>query len=333
MKSRIQVYVKKWSISVSDKVATCGSCFAQHIGRRMQANNFNFLDVEPPPHFVEPRDYVKNGYSIYSARYGNVYTSTQLLQLFKRAFGLFQCSETWSKTTDVGEVRFVDPFRPNLNPAGWGSGDEVLVEQVQHLSACRRLFSELDVLVFTMGLTECWYSKSTGAVYPIAPGVNGGVFDSEVHAFNNLTFQEVMDDMASFIEHLREVNPKARLLLTVSPVPLTATAEDQHVLVASMHSKSVLRAVAGELARRFDFVDYFPSYEIVASVPFKGLFFQANLRTVHEEGVDFVMSHFFSQHSVDTRLLENTEVDSEEFCDEVFLDLARLSNGGQSAAV
>ena len=55
-------------------------------------------------------------------------------------------------------------------------------------------------------------------------------------------------DMHAFWDRLLSVNPRARLLLTVSPVPLAATATPNHVLVASIHSKSVLRAVAGELA-------------------------------------------------------------------------------------
>ena len=39
--------------------------------------------------------------------------------------------------------------------------------------------------------------------------------------------------------------PKLRILLTVSPVPLTATAGDDHVLLATTYSKSVLRAGRG----------------------------------------------------------------------------------------
>ena len=42
------------------------------------------------------------------------------------------------------------------------------------------------------------------------------------------------------------MNPKARLVLTVSPVPLAATASGSHVLPATIYSKSVLRAAAQE---------------------------------------------------------------------------------------
>ena len=41
-------------------------------------------------------------------------------------------------------------------------------------------------------------------------------------------------------------------------------------------------------------VSYFPSYEIISSFPFKGRFFESNLRSVRQEGVDHVMENFFA---------------------------------------
>ena len=87
-----------------------------------------------------------------------------------------------------------------------------------------------------------------------------------------------------------------RQLITVSPVPLTATASDQHVLVATMYSKSVLRAVAGQLYADHRDLDYFPSYEIIAAHPSRGFFFEGNLRSVSPAGVETVMRSFFSEH-------------------------------------
>jgi hypothetical protein len=93
---------------------------------------------------------------------------------------------------------------------------------------------------------------------------------------------------------LRKVNPQIKILLTVSPVPLTATNTGDHVLVASSASKAILRAVAETMKNEFDFIDYFPSYEIINSPVFKGEFFKSNLRQIEPFGVDFVMKSFFS---------------------------------------
>lgn len=316
-----KLYDKKFSISLDDGVATCGSCFAQHIGRRLRASGFNFLDVEPSPASNTAIEATAHGYGIYSARYGNVYTSAQLLQLFQRAFGEITIDEVWESGG-----RYYDPFRPNLDPDGYDDAEGVIAERNRHLAAVRRLFERLDVFIFTMGLTECWYNAKNSAVYPICPGVTVGQFDPEVHKFQNLSFTKGIADMTAVLERLRSIKPDIRVLLTVSPVPLTATAENRHVLLSTMHSKSVLRAIAGELAAQHDFVDYFPSYEIVASPPYRGMFFQNNLRTIHEEGVDYIMSHFFEQHNAVQRPPENPQKNGnsvEAFCDELFLELQR----------
>jgi hypothetical protein len=99
--------------------------------------------------------------------------------------------------------------------------------------------------------------------------------------------------MNAFIALAREKNPKMKFLLTVSPVPLTATATDQHVLPATIYSKSVLRAVAGALSQKHDFVDYFPSYELIASHPMRAMYYMPNLRNVAAEGVAQAMDVFF----------------------------------------
>ncbi|MGC2413747.1 MAG: GSCFA domain-containing protein, partial [Stellaceae bacterium] len=316
-----KLYDKKFAISLDDGVATCGSCFAQHIGRRLKANGFSFLDMEPAPAAWSAADAAARGYGIYSARYGNVYTSTQLLQLFQRAFGEIALEEVWESGG-----RYFDPFRPNLDPDGYADPEEVIAERNRHLAAVRRLFERVDVFIFTMGLTECWYNAKTAAAYPVCPGVTVGQFDPAVHKFHNLSYTRGMADMTAVLQRLRSIKPDIRVLLTVSPVPLTATAENRHVLLSTMHSKSVLRAIAGELAAQHDFVDYFPSYEIVASPPYRGMFFQNNLRTIHDEGVDHVMSHFFEQHNAaqrpQTHPAKNDASDGsvDAFCDELFLE-------------
>ena len=86
-------------------------------------------------------------------------------------------------------------------------------------------------------------------------------------------------------------------MLTVSPVPLTATASGQHVLTATMHSKSLLRAVASTLVQGQTRVDYFPSYEIITHPAYRGRFYAPNLRSVRPEGVDHVMTSFFQDQA------------------------------------
>ena len=86
--------------------------------------------------------------------------------------------------------------------------------------------------------------------------------------------------------------PRLRMILTVSPVPLAATAEDRHVLAATTYSKSVLRVAAEQLARQGE-VYYFPAYEIMMAAG--NDYFAPDRRSIVEQGVQHVMS-LFSRH-------------------------------------
>lgn len=228
----------------TSKIATAGSCFAQHIGHNLRIRGLNYMDMEPVPALLSEEEGAELGYGIYSCRYGNIYTSRQLLQLMQEAFGKRTPKDAvWEK-----EGRYFDAFRPTFEPNGFGSKGEVAALRKNHLKRVRRMFESLDIFVFTMGLTETWSSIKDGTVYPVAPGVSAGSYSEKDHRFLNLTFSDVLGDMQACRDMLLKVNPTARILLTVSPVGLAATATDEHVLTATTYSKSVLRAVAGELS-------------------------------------------------------------------------------------
>lgn len=286
------LYSKKFDISSLDKIATAGSCFAQHIARHMRAKGFAVIDMEPPPPGLPEKVVHDFGYNLYSARFGNIYTSRQLLQLALEATGRFTPQDAiWTK-----DGAYYDALRPSVEPEGLSSPEEVRAHRERHLKNVAALLKSADVFIFTLGLTETWEHITSGTVYPTAPGTIAGSFDGTKIHFKNLTFAEVYSDMIAFRSLLKGLNPSARLLLTVSPVPLTATASPEHVLPATVYSKSVLRAVAGQLSFEFEDVDYFPSYEIIASPPVKGRFYMDNLRNVAPAGVATVMRTFFQQH-------------------------------------
>ncbi|HEV7280829.1 MAG TPA: GSCFA domain-containing protein [Pirellulaceae bacterium] len=285
----------KFRISRTDGIMTLGSCFAQHISRRLERRGYNFLVTETA-HPILGTLGPEMGYGVFTARYGNVYTARQLVQLFDRAYGVFQPADSvWTN----GEGKFVDPFRPQIQPGGFLTAEELLADRERHFACVRQAFETHQVLVFTLGLTELWRSKLDGAAFPLCPGVAGGTFDSSKHEFHDLSAQEVASDLAEFLKRLLQVNPNTRVLLTVSPVPLVATASSDHVLVATVRSKSILRVAADVTAGSHDAVDYFPSYEIITGQHARGSYFEDDLRSVTESGVSHVMQVFFRHYGND----------------------------------
>ncbi|MCP5071977.1 MAG: GSCFA domain-containing protein [Rhodobacteraceae bacterium] len=283
------LWTPKFKVVPKHRIVTAGSCFAQHIGKALSARGYGWYDAEPAPAGLSDESRKKFNYGIFSFRTGNIYTAKALRQWVEWAFGVIKApTEIWEK-----DGRFYDPFRPAIEPDGFASKKEAMQSREAVFAAIRRAVEKADFFVFTMGLTESWYNAEHGYEYAMCPGTVAGEFDPDKHKFRNQNFAGIKADVKGAIAVMRKHNKKLRILLTISPVPLTATASGQHVLTATVHSKSTLRAVAGDLAANHRLVDYFPSYEIITSAPYRAMFFAPNMRSVTPQGVAHVMDSFF----------------------------------------
>lgn len=322
----------KCFIDRKTKIITVGSCFAQHISKALKTNGFSWLDSEPAPAGLPPSEHAKHSYGVFSFRTGNIYTAALLRQWVSwSASG----GEPYPECFVHGD-RVFDPFRPALSEEGFATGEAMLASRRDTLSAMVRTIKQADLFVFTLGLTESWRNKD-GTVYPMCPGTIRGQFSATDHLFHNYNVDEVTHDLNYTFDELRAINPNLRFLLTVSPVPLTATASGQHVLTATTYSKSVLRAAAGQLFLTRSDTDYFPSYEIITAPAFKGQFFEQNQRQVTSKGVAFVMGQFLrtlgvataattedgsrvnASKTIASNTSENNATDT-ELCDDIILE-------------
>jgi hypothetical protein len=295
--------------SAEDRVMSAGSCFASNMVPWLQSAGIEYVRTEPPhPAFAHLPENL--GYRDFSAAYGNIYTVKQFVQLIHRATGeFFPVEDRWHESGGV-----IDPFRPGLRyPAENDREFDAL--RAQHYAAVLNAVQQATVLVFTLGLTEAWVSVDDDSVFPVAPGVIAGVFDSGKHVFRNFSFLDVVVDLEDMIQAVSTINPLLRIVLTVSPVPLVATATDKHVLLASTYSKAVLRAAAGFITDRFDSVEYFPAYEIITGPQANGAYFEADARSVTPEGIGLVMQALLGGAvgpSVDLRPEQSPELESQQ---------------------
>jgi hypothetical protein len=296
----------KFKIKISDKVVTAGSCFAQHISRYMNKVGLSILNCEPAHPLLMSYDGDIEGYNQFSARYGNIYSSSQCLELIQQALGIIPIIEDFVEESS----RWYDLIRPNIQKTGFTSLHEALSDRRYHLSQVSKMFHEADIFVFTLGLTEIWKNKITNHTYPVCPGTLHGIFDEEIHKFKNLDYSNILTDLKEIINILKIINPKIKIILTVSPVPLVATKTLENVLVASSYSKSVLRAVVGDIEQQYENVAYFPSYEIINSSASRGQYLANNLRDVTENGIEHVMSCFLSSFYNEINEIVNNEVNS-----------------------
>ena len=282
---------------------SAGSCFAANIVPYLEQAGFDYIRTDAAPAYFGELCNDRMSYAKFSAAYGNIYTARQAAQLLYRALGRFTPAEDrWVVADDL----VIDPFRPGLR---WPAQSEEEFEALTaaHLRAVLRAIELADCFIFTLGLTETWISLLDGAVFPACPGTVSGSFDPDRHAFINLSAAEVKQDLDCFIGLAREVNPALRFILTVSPVPLVATATDQHVLVATTYSKAVLRVAAEEVARGQEGVTYFPAYEIVTGPQAPEDYFEPDRREPSQCAIRAVMRCFLRGCETDYRIPEERE--------------------------
>ena len=323
---------KKFSF-VSDEIfATAGSCFAQHFAKQLLLRGGKVLQAEER-HPLVPAE-ADHGYGAFSARYGNLYTVRQLRELLEQALGL---RAPVFQTAQRKDGRWVDMLRPRAVPMGFESHEHACADRAYHLHAVRRMLGEMNVFLFTLGLTETWFNIEGDYCYPVVPGAIAGDFDANLHAFRNFRVSEVVEDLDQVVRLLTGQNRALKILLTVSPVGLVATAEPRSVIVSTAASKSILRAAVDEVVSAHHNVDYFPSYEIITSPPSQSRFWAEGLRDVTEKGVAAVMDIFFNsrmpaiaqkapdasvppQHQAQDDVARKLEAALTSECDEMFLD-------------
>lgn len=239
-------------LSPDMKIFTIGSCFARNIEAYL----------------------VKAGYKVpvyqgsssgsLGQNHLNKYTPPTIYQELKWAYNILTRDKTLCDADleplffEKGDGRTLDL---HLFPYRFVSAAEAR----QRRTEVYRIFSEAftaDVVVITLGLVEAWWDTHSNLYILQAPiGILRGD-DLQRFYFERLTFQDCYDWVNRTIDLLESTGTK-KYLLTTSPVPLARTFTSDDVIIANSYSKSILRAVAGQISQERGNVDYFPSFESV----------------------------------------------------------------------
>ena len=250
-------------------IATMGSCFALSVADWLTEHGFRIVRHNPI-----------DG----SGPWGKVYTPANFDQLMRHAVGAWEPTlEPWVAVDGTK----VDPYRKWV-PVNRATSYDALREDT------RAVLREAEVFILTLGLTEAWFDGEDDCLYQAPPEHLFGQ-DPSRYSLRVLSVDQTLGHLWNGITCARRVNPDLRFLLTVSPVPLTATfRQDCDIWTANLDSKTTLRLAARELAgvvgvEGLPDVHYFPSYEMAMTRP-NG--FQADGRHVTPGLVAYVMDRF-----------------------------------------
>lgn len=271
----------KFKLSTETTFFTIGSCFARNIEFYMTRKKIPFLSQVP---LVDGEHFKMGGNP--RAGYQNVYTPGAVLEASRL---------TLRDDPNFG-IAEVEGLHYDLLTHGLkGLEIDTAKEVRQGLIKTYNNLEKSDVVIITLGFIEAWYHNPSKAWVNQSPADPKLRKIAEEFSFEVLNENETLAILEEAIENFHKINPNLKFIFTVSPVPLGSTFTQEHILVANQRSKSTLHCVAQHLWRKYDFVDYFPSYEIVSLSERKLAFEDDNIH-VKSEVVSKVMDCFFKSY-------------------------------------
>ncbi|MGH6925170.1 MAG: GSCFA domain-containing protein [Propylenella sp.] len=241
-------------IRPGDTIFAIGSCFARELERSMARQGFPVLSlVEEKMPSGAPAGWV------------NRYNTVSILRELEWASGESRFPEAAFLRTRL--MSYVDLYsHPMFGAESYAAVAERRREITQYFA--RALSASM--ITISLGIAECWYDKRLGDYINFVPHLAATankkkplLTDPDRFEFRVLDFQENMENLEKLFALLNRHNPNCHIVVTVSPVSLTATFSDRDVVVATCLTKSMLRCCAETWQSLHPGrIDYFPSYEM-----------------------------------------------------------------------
>lgn len=245
-------------IDGNTKITAFGSCFAANISNWLGRRNYRVSSQDP------------NAQEAYVVRIGEgMVNSFVIRQQFEWA---------WENRT------FDEDLWHGYNKETYGYDEDVRLQT-------KALFDETDVFILTFGLSEIWYDAQTNNVFWRT--VPKEAYDPERHLFRVSTVEENRDNIDAIYKLIRKHRPDAKIIMTLSPIPLIATFRDTSCITSNSVSKAVLRVALDEVMREHKdegYLHYWPSYELIMDV-FRAPFKQ-DRRHIDPLILNFIMTQF-----------------------------------------
>ena len=264
--------VSDWKISHESQVLSLGSCFAENIGGRLLEAKF--------PLNLNPFGIVYNPIS-------TVGVLNDLIdnQQFTKE-NIFFHRERWHSFSHHSRFSHAD--------------ENICLEQINTaVETGHKQFRKADVLLVTLGTAHVFFHKELKRVVNNCHQLPTNDFERRL-----LHTNEISRSLAATFQLMKILRPEIRIILTISPV--------RHLrdgLTESKLSKSILRVAVDELCKTFNFVDYFPSYEIMMDDLRDYRFYAADMVHPNEVAVDYIWEKFSNTYFDEStkQLIEQTQ--------------------------
>ncbi len=252
-------FERRIPIRSDDGVFTIGSCFARNVeaflrGHFNVPSHVRFDDVPEDIRAINDNS-IRNRvlwhrYNVFSIRHSIGWSLEPEMY----------CG--FSRLMAVGNDGYLDPYAGCRDILPQADAERM----VQWIDGVFKSLRQCRIVIITLGLSEVWEDLETGLVLNCSP--LSEMWKAYPGRFRNRLagILETIEELEKIYRILERHCPRDfNIIVTVSPIPLSATFRDIDIAVANAASKSILRAAAEEWTSRHENVHYFPSYEIILS--------------------------------------------------------------------
>lgn len=230
-------------------IFTIGSCFARNIEEALFPLGFSL----PTASFSVPK-------SEWSARPNGLLNEYNPGTIAQRIDAALMNEHFPDETIVASGLLYADLMLLGTAP---DVAFERIKERRNEIFQVYQSLAQCPYVVITLGFVEAWYDNLTHLFINRLPPKS--LKDSQPNRFvlKILNVKQCVELLEPAINALCQRGCKT--ILTVSPVPIKSTFSKSDCVTANEYSKSVLRVCAEEICHNFNYVDYFPSFEIVRS--------------------------------------------------------------------
>jgi len=252
-------------ITLNDPLFLIGSCFSEHIGKRLSENKFDNL--------TNPFGTIYNPVSIFALMENSLLEKPTDKKKILKNQGVFRHYDFHSDISSLSE----DDLRTQI-------------EESNKYSKIYLLRSKW--IIITLGTAIVYRHKKLDTIVGNCHKVPAAEFDKQ-----RLHPDEIIERFKTFYETLSTMNKDCNIILTVSPV--------RHIkdsLETNSISKSILRYASAVIAETWDNVHYFPSYEMLIDDLRDYRFYTADMVHPSDAAIDYIWEAFqqsyFSEESM-----------------------------------
>ena len=244
-----------FQIGHPDHCLTIGSCFADNLGQLLQQYKFNSL--------VNP--------------FGTSYNPISIHKALQYAIG--NDSPKPETFGELNETHFNYDFHSSYSNLSKANLEKSLSDTIKKT---HEFLKSASILFITYGTAWVYERIDNGEIVSNCHKVPARNFKKQL-----LTQKKILASFKALHDRLHELNPKLKIILTLSPVRhLKDTLELNAV------SKSIVRLSCHTLAELYPNVEYFPAYELVLDDLRDYRFYDRDLLHPSPEAIDYIWKYF-----------------------------------------